>query len=84
VALLDLNSLSADAVQQMGQQEADTLAMAPPPRDPVLAVGGGEPQGAPKSAFDRTHVGPKGADLFSSMVARELGRLVPVVAASLN
>jgi lysophospholipase L1-like esterase len=86
VALLDLNSLSADAVQQMGQQEADTLAMAPPPKDPapVPAVGGGEPQGAPKSGFDRTHVGPKGAALFSSMVARELVRLVPSVAASLN
>jgi lysophospholipase L1-like esterase len=87
VELLDLNSLSADAVQQMGQQEADTLAMAPPPTEPAAAPAGGaagEPQGTPKSAFDRTHVGPKGAELFSGMVARELVRLVPSVAASLN
>jgi lysophospholipase L1-like esterase len=86
VALLDLNSLSADAVQQMGQQEADTLAMAPPPKEPATpsATAAGEPQGAPKSAFDRTHVGPKGAELFSGMVARELVRLVPSISASLN
>ena len=91
VALLDLNSLSADAVQQMGQQEADTLAMAPPPpqesaRAPTStpASAGGEPQGTPKSAFDRTHVGPKGAALFSGMVARELVRLVPSIAALLD
>jgi lysophospholipase L1-like esterase len=86
VALLDLNSLSADAVQQMGQQEADTLAMAPPPKEPSPLAGApaGEPQGTPKSAFDRTHVGPKGADLFAGMVARELVRLVPSIAASLN
>ena len=84
VALLDLNSLSADAVQQMGQQEADTLAMTPPPQEPPPVRAGGEPQGTPKSAFDRTHVGQKGAELFSGMVARELMRLVPSVAASLN
>ena len=86
VALLDLNSLSADAVQQMGQQEADTLAMAPPPNETTApsAPAGSEPQGTPKSAFDRTHVGPKGANLFSAMVARELVRLLPSVAASLD
>lgn len=91
VALLDLNSFSADAVQQMGQQEADTLAMAPPPAPgdllpaaPAAPAAGGEPQGTPKSAFDRTHVGPKGAALFSGMVARELVRLIPSVAAALN
>ncbi|MDB5917133.1 MAG: hydrolase [Massilia sp.] len=84
VALLDLNGLSADAVQQMGQQEADTLAMAPPPQEPAPAPAGTEPQGTPKSAFDRTHVGPKGAALFSGMVARALVRLVPSIAASLD
>lgn len=86
VALLDLNSLSADAVQQMGQQEADTLAMAPPPEAaPAPAAGaGGEPQGTPKSAFDRTHVGAKGAALFSNMVAKALAQLLPSIAASLE
>ncbi len=92
VALLDLNSFSADAVQQLGQQEADTLAMAPPPNKTAApsapasapASAGTEPQGTPKSAFDRTHVGPKGAALFSGMVARELVRLLPSVAASLD
>jgi lysophospholipase L1-like esterase len=87
VPLLDLNTLSADAVQQMGQQEADTLAMAPPPpAAPAMPAGGAaaEPQGTPKSAFDRTHVGKKGAELFSGMVANELVRLIPPVAASLK
>lgn len=86
VPLLDLNTVSANAVQQMGQQEADTLAMAPPP-DAIPAPANGaaaEPQGTPKSAFDRTHVGAKGAELFSGMVAREMARLLPPVAASLN
>jgi lysophospholipase L1-like esterase len=70
----------------MGQQEADTLAMAPPPSAVTPAASGAaaEPQGTPKSAFDRTHVGPKGAELFSGMVARDLARLVPPVAASLK
>ena len=85
VSLLDLNRLSADAVQAMGSAEADTLAQEPPPPAAVAtmaaagAAGGAtvEPQGAPKSAFDRTHVGPKGAALFSGMVASELRRLFP-------
>lgn len=86
VELLDLNVLSANAVQQMGQQEADTLAMEPPREAaPVLAGGAAaEPQGTPKSTFDRTHVGQKGAELFSGMVAQELVRLIPPVAASLK
>ena len=84
--LLDLNTLSADAVQQMGQQEADTLAMAPPPVAAAVTTAGAaaEPQGTPKSAFDRTHVGAKGAELFSRMVAHELARLIPSVAPSLK
>lgn len=79
VALLDLNELSGNAVQAMGQDEADTLAQAP---KPVAAVASGavEPQGAPKSAFDRTHVGAKGSALFSGMVAGELKRLFPALA----
>jgi lysophospholipase L1-like esterase len=79
-AVLELNADSAAAVQQMGQEEADTLAMAPPagpgaPLDPNKV----EPSGAAKSAFDRTHVGAKGASLFSGMVARELAQAVPAL-----
>ena len=77
--LLDLNALSAAAVQAMGSEEADTLAEEPPP-----PPGTPEVAGAPKSRFDRTHVGAKGAALFSGMVSGELVRLRPELAASLR
>jgi lysophospholipase L1-like esterase len=90
-ALLDLNALSYAAVQQMGMAEADTLAMEPPPATPPPAPAAGaqadikaEVQGAAKSAFDRTHVGAKGAALFSRMVAKELAVVVPAIAPSLR
>jgi pectate lyase/pectin methylesterase-like acyl-CoA thioesterase/lysophospholipase L1-like esterase len=67
-ALLDLNALSAAAVQKMGSAEADTLAPAPP--------------GAP--GFDRTHLGAQGAALFSAMVADELRRIDPLLAGALR
>jgi lysophospholipase L1-like esterase len=73
--LLDLNSDSAAAVQQMGQREADTLAMAPPP-DPDKATAGKKE----KNLFDWTHLGPKGAAFFSAVVARELAQAVPATA----
>jgi lysophospholipase L1-like esterase len=78
-ALIDLNAISAAAVQAMGQDEVDTLAQAPRPANygAPAAPGASEVQGAPKSAFDRTHVGDKGAALFSNMVAGELVRLFP-------
>lgn len=80
-ALLDLNADSAAAVQAMGQAEADTLAMAPPPPlaeaiDPNKV----ERAGAAKSKFDRTHLGAKGAAYFARMVAGELARALPAVA----
>ncbi|NHZ61166.1 hydrolase [Massilia sp. CCM 8694] len=82
--LVDLNRISADAVQAMGSTEADTLAQAPPPAPaaaPVMAAPGAavEPQGTPKTSFDRTHVGAKGAALFSGMVASELRRQIPAL-----
>ena len=79
VALVDLNTISAAAVQQMGQDDADTLAQAPRPANygAAPAPGGSEVQGAPKTAFDRTHLGAKGAAVFSNMVAVELVRLFP-------
>lgn len=69
VALLDLNAASAEAVQAMGSEQADTLAEEPPPAP-----------GAPATRFDRTHLGAKGAALFSGMVAKELARLIPATA----
>lgn len=76
VLCLPLNAESYAMVQAMGEAEADTLAMAPRPdleaankvaslaRDSVKS----EPAGAAKSAFDRTHLGVKGAALFSELV----------------
>jgi lysophospholipase L1-like esterase len=78
--LLDLNADSYAAVQAMGQAEADTLAVAPPPAAAATAPldpNKLEPQGPAKSAFDRTHVGAKGADLFATMVEREMVRALP-------
>jgi len=72
--LLDLNRDSVAAVQAMGQDEADTLAVAPRPPGYGLPVDPNkvEPAGAAKTAFDRTHLGTKGADYFARMVEREL------------
>jgi lysophospholipase L1-like esterase len=38
-----------------------------------------EPMGQAKLAFDYTHIGPEGADLFSAMVVEELARAVPAL-----
>jgi lysophospholipase L1-like esterase len=78
-ALLDLNADSYAAVQAMGQAEADTLAVAPPAvaSNAPIDLNKLEPQGAAKSAFDRTHVGAKGADFFAAMVEREMVRALP-------
>ncbi|MCG2583766.1 rhamnogalacturonan acetylesterase [Massilia sp. TS11] len=83
--LLDLNASSYAAVQAMGQDEADTLAAGPKPvaasapADPNKV----EPQGTPKPLFDRTHLGDKGARLFSGMVADALRQATPKLAAYL-
>lgn len=79
VPLLDLLALSEAAVQAMGEAEADTLAMAPKPApdQPVHPATAAERAGAAHPVFDRTHLGDKGARLFSLLVARELVRLRP-------
>jgi len=69
VPLLDLNALSAATVQAMGETQADTLAMAPKPEV--------EPPPGTKGTFDRTHLGEKGAQLFSEIVMQDLLRLKP-------
>jgi lysophospholipase L1-like esterase len=82
VPLLDLNADSYAAVQAMGQDEADTLAMVPRPAgfDTPQAAGKVEVAGAAKTAFDRTHLGAKGAAYFARMVVDEIRRAVPEVA----
>lgn len=78
--LLDLNADSAALVQSMGQEQADTLAMAPPPaalQNTSLDANKVERAGAAKSAFDRTHLGAKGADLFARMVETEMVHALP-------
>jgi lysophospholipase L1-like esterase len=79
--LLDLNADSYAVVQPMGQDEADTLAMAPRPANyDAPAIGKVEVAGAVKTTFDRTHLGAKGSALFSGMVEQELKRALPETA----
>ncbi len=75
--LLDLNRLSADAVQAMGPAAADELAMAPPPPPGQAASG-------TSTGFDRTHLGARGACIFAEQMAGEIAREVPALAASLR
>jgi len=90
VAVIDLNAKSALAVAQMGTAEADTHAEEPPPPFPAYAAGSmGDPtkpesNTAVKSRFDYTHLGAKGAALFSRMVARELADVTLILAALLR
>jgi lysophospholipase L1-like esterase len=84
VPLVDLLAASEAAVQAMGQAEADTLAVEPPPSAPAPAASADrntlEPVSNRKSGFDRTHVGAKGAALFSGMVEQLLRAAAPSLA----
>lgn len=78
--LLDLNADSYAAVQAMGPDQADTFAVEPPPAKKdaaALTAGNVEVAGAAKSAFDYTHLGPKGAAYFANMVVDEMKAAVP-------
>lgn len=82
--LLELNAKSAAAVSLMGSSEANTLAEEPPPPLPAAATvildsAMAEPNVAAKSRFDYTHLGAKGAALFSRMMVRELVETVPAL-----
>ncbi len=84
VPLIDLLTASATAVQAMGSAEADTLAVEPPPAVAPPAptdLNRVESVTNTKSAFDRTHVGTKGAQLFAAMVSKLLSAGVPELAA---
>ena len=74
VALVDLNTLSAAAVQALGPVQADQLAM-------VAAPAAGEPR---HKDFDHTHVGARGACVFAEMMARAVAEQVPALRASLR
>lgn len=52
---------------------------APAPPVPLAANAVAEPMGTPKLAFDYTHLGPEGADVFSALVARALADAVPAL-----
>jgi lysophospholipase L1-like esterase len=77
VPVIDLNAVSHAAVQAMGPDEADTLAMLPrppgPPASPASSVGAKNP------GFDYTHLGPKGAEVFSGLVQQQLMHTVPML-----
>lgn len=88
---IDLNAISYRAVQAMGEAEADTLAVAPPDASTAATAAATnadrsktEPAGAARSAFDRTHVGKKGAAVFSAMVVKELLIVAPSLRADLS
>lgn len=87
VMLVDLLAASAAAVQAMGPAEADTLAVEPPPAVVPTATADlnrVESVTTAKSAFDRTHVGPKGANLFAAMTSKLLRTGVPALAPYLH
>jgi len=90
--LVDLHRKSVKAVQQMGAAEAATLAEAPPPANVLAAAQAGTTIETPKlppadastgtrpePMFDYTHLGPKGAEVFAAVVAKELRQNVPTL-----
>ena len=81
VPLIDLFATSAAAVQAMGSAEADTLAVEPPPAVPQATADLNQVERVTtaKSAFDHTHVGPKGANFFAAMVAKLLHQAIPAL-----
>lgn len=70
VGWIDLNHMSWTAIQAMGQEEADTLATEPPPSVSTQPASAATTEivSTRKSSFDRTHLGEKGALLFSRMM----------------
>lgn len=97
VAVLDLHRDSVNAVQALGPVRANDLAELPPPAEVTAGARAGISIEIPKPGpdatglrpapipwFDYTHVGPKGADLFADIVARELRATVPALARLLS
>lgn len=73
--------------QVSAAQAGTTIGMPAPQGSPVSASAqtpaqtnaAVEPMGQAKLAFDYTHIGPEGADLFAAIVADELSRAVPAL-----
>ena len=92
--LLDLHGDSMREVQALGPAGAITLAEIPPSPELVDAARSGTTVEKPVSpappsarhvpAFDYTHLGPTGADLFSRVVADEIRRDLPALARNLR
>lgn len=90
--LVDLYADSVVALSSMGAARADQLAQAPAPRSVLEGEISGTSVIAPKEktlvlidghrppTFDYTHLGPKGARLFSEIVLRDLVDSVPSIA----
>jgi lysophospholipase L1-like esterase len=82
IPVLDLLADSIAALEKMGPDEANTLAMAPPPAKdasgqviaPTTTV---ERKGEAREVFDGTHLGAKGAAFFAHIVEAELARALP-------
>lgn len=53
------------------------MASSPAPQQSAGSHAASEPLGQPKRAFDYTHIGPAGAEVFATLIARELSRAVP-------
>ena len=81
VPLLDLLTASAAAVQAMGSAQADTLAVEPPSSVQAAPADRNQLEAVTnqKSAFDHTHVGPKGADFFATLMVRLLRDGLPAL-----
>lgn len=76
------------APEQVNAAQAGTTIGMPAPQGspvgvstqtPAQANAVVEPMGQAKLAFDYTHIGPEGADLFAAIVADELSRAVPAL-----
>jgi lysophospholipase L1-like esterase len=77
VALVDLNTRSAAAVQAMGEDAADRFAQLPKGSEPRVTEVQDQPMARAKLSFDRTHLGREGADYFATMVTAGLAKAVP-------
>lgn len=70
------------ASEQVNAAQAGTTIGMPAPgttKPQTQANAAVEPMGQAKLAFDYTHVGPEGADLFAAIVVDELSRAVPAL-----
>ncbi|MCC4615008.1 rhamnogalacturonan acetylesterase [Xanthomonas campestris pv. asclepiadis] len=90
VLAMRLAQRPADPEQVLAAQSGTTIGKTPaqtastPPTFAVAAAraqdnASAEPMGQAKLAFDYTHLGADGADLFAAIVADELARQVPVL-----